>query len=86
MTRPFRLGINYWPAASAMAWWPAFDAAECSADFRRIAAAGFDSVRLFLTWEHFQPRAVRVDEQMIERLIWRRRRACRSCPPSSPGT
>ncbi len=68
MTRPFRLGINYWPAASAMAWWPAFDAAECSADFRRIAAAGFDSVRLFLTWEHFQPRAVRVDEQMIERL------------------
>ena len=52
-----------------MGWWPAFDATECSADFERISAAGFDSVRLFLTWEHFQPDPAQVDTQMIARLV-----------------
>ncbi|MBW2381895.1 MAG: hypothetical protein JRG70_20605 [Deltaproteobacteria bacterium] len=34
---PFRLGVNYWPARTAMGWWTAFDLAEVAADFGRIA-------------------------------------------------
>lgn len=69
MSRHFRLGINYWPARTAMGWWHAFERAEVAADFLRIAASGFDSVRLFLTWEDFQPTPQRVDPQMIDRLV-----------------
>ncbi|MFN0030270.1 MAG: hypothetical protein ACKV2O_24215 [Acidimicrobiales bacterium] len=67
--RRFRLGVNYWPARAALTWWEHFDAAVVAADFQRIAAAGFDSVRLFLTWEAFQPDPHRVDGAMLDRLV-----------------
>jgi endo-1,4-beta-mannosidase len=51
----FRVGVNYWPARTAMGWWAEFDHTEVASDFARIAASGLDSVRLFLTWEDFQP-------------------------------
>ncbi len=44
-----------------MGWWTDFDSAEVGADFERIVGAGFDSVRLFLTWEAFQPAPNTVD-------------------------
>ncbi|MGB8330146.1 MAG: hypothetical protein WCE62_08445, partial [Polyangiales bacterium] len=66
---PFRLGVNYWPARTAMGWWTAFDPGEVAADFSRIAGCGFDSVRIFLTWEDFQPRPSRVDSTMLDRLV-----------------
>ena len=50
---PFRLGINYWPARTAMAMWSHFDPEALDADFSRIAAAGLQSVRFFLLWETF---------------------------------
>jgi endo-1,4-beta-mannosidase len=65
----FRLGINYWPARTAMGWWTAFERSEVARDFTRIAASGFDSIRLFLTWEDFQPTPESVDQQMVERLV-----------------
>jgi endo-1,4-beta-mannosidase len=52
-----------------MGWWTDFDAAEVGSDFERIAAAGFDSVRLFLTWEDFQPAPNSVDTDMLDRLV-----------------
>ena len=52
-----------------MSWWSKFDLAEVEADFRRIAACGLDSVRMFLTWEDFQPAPDRVDRWMLERLV-----------------
>lgn len=64
----FRLGINYWPARTAMGWWKAFDPAEVATDFARIAAGGFDSVRLSLLWEDFQPAPDTVDARMLQRL------------------
>lgn len=64
----FRLGVNYWPARTAMGWWQAFDRTEVATDFARIAGCGFDSVRLFLTWEDFQPTPSRVDATLIEHL------------------
>ena len=66
---PFRLGVNYWPARTAMGWWSAFDQAEVAADFGRIAGCGFDSVRIFLTWEEFQPTPSHVDGAMVDRLL-----------------
>lgn len=67
-TKPFRLGVNYWPARTAMRWWSEFDASEVAADFGRIAGCGFDSVRIFLTWEDFQPTPSRIDRLMVDRL------------------
>jgi endo-1,4-beta-mannosidase len=52
-----------------MSWWSSFDPAEVETDFARIAAAGLDSVRVFLTWEDFQPAAGRVDREMLARLV-----------------
>jgi endo-1,4-beta-mannosidase len=65
----FRLGVNYWPSASAMGWWKAFDRAQLAGDLARIASAGFDSVRIFLQWEDFQPTPFRVDEGSVANLI-----------------
>jgi endo-1,4-beta-mannosidase len=65
----FRLGVNYWPARTAMGWWKDFDPSEVAADFARISASGFDSLRLFLTWEDFQPAPDRVDASMLRRLV-----------------
>jgi len=55
----FLLGVNYWPAAKAMYWWQNFDRAEVEQDFRRLAAAGFQVVRIFLIWEDFNQRPTR---------------------------
>jgi endo-1,4-beta-mannosidase len=52
-----------------MSWWSKFDLAEVEADFGRIAACGLDSVRMFLTWEDFQPAPDRVDRWMLARLV-----------------
>jgi endo-1,4-beta-mannosidase len=65
----FRVGVNYWPARTAMGWWSDFDREEVVADFARIAASELDSVRLFLTWEAFQPAPNEVDREMLDRLV-----------------
>jgi endo-1,4-beta-mannosidase len=64
----FRLGINYWPADKAMYWWSRFDAAQVRADFERLRKAGFDSVRIFLLWEDFQPEPARVSARALDDL------------------
>ncbi|HXU09570.1 MAG TPA: hypothetical protein VN743_11295, partial [Blastocatellia bacterium] len=61
----FRLGINYWPVSSAMYWWDRFDTDEVRQDFALIAEAGFDSVRVFLLWENFQPSANRISDRAL---------------------
>ncbi len=65
----FRLGVNYWPARTAMGWWSTFDLGEVVHDFDRIAASGMDSVRLFLRWEDFQSAPDRVDRDALRRLV-----------------
>lgn len=65
----FRLGINYWPSRTALGWWQDFDAVETAEDLARMASAGFDSLRIFLTWEAFQPAPDRADRGMLERLV-----------------
>jgi len=65
----FRLGINYWPVSSAMYWWDRFDAGEVRRDFALISEAGFDSVRVFLLWENFQPSPNKVSGRALDRLV-----------------
>ena len=65
----FRIGVNYWPARTAMGWWSDFNEEEVATDFARIAACGLDSVRLFLTWETFQPAPDKVEKGMLDRLV-----------------
>jgi endo-1,4-beta-mannosidase len=52
-----------------MSWWSQFDPGEVATDFGRIAACGLDSVRVFLTWEDFQPAPNHVDRTMLDRLV-----------------
>jgi len=52
-----------------MGWWSHFDRDEVACDFDRIAAAGLDSVRVFLLWEDFQPSPHEIDRDMLERLV-----------------
>ena len=52
--------------------WQSFDAGEIAADFARIAALGFDSVRFFVRWDVLQPKRDRIDDTTlahIERLV-----------------
>lgn len=65
----FRLGVNYWPARTAMGWWTDFDGSEVGTDFARIAESGFDSVRLSLLWEDFQPAPETVKAELLQRLV-----------------
>lgn len=65
----FTVGVNYWPARTAMRWWTMFDPAEVRVDFNRIATAGLDSARIFLTWEDFQPTPDTVSRQMLDKLV-----------------
>jgi endo-1,4-beta-mannosidase len=65
----FDVGVNYWPARTAMRWWTMFDAAEVRDDFARIAAAGLRSVRIFLAWEDFQPAPDTVSSPQLGRLV-----------------
>jgi endo-1,4-beta-mannosidase len=67
--RKFRLGLNYWPANKAMYWWKLFQLSEVKADFYRISQAGFDSVRIFLLWEDFQPSLKKISKQSLKNLI-----------------
>jgi len=51
----FLTGINYWPAHKAMYWWRDFEIREVDEDFKKLAENNFRLVRIFLTWEDFQP-------------------------------
>lgn len=65
---PFTLGVNYWPASTAMRMWQRFDREEITADFRRCAAAGAGTVRIFLRWDDFQPDPGSVDDRALAKL------------------
>jgi endo-1,4-beta-mannosidase len=64
----FRLGVNYWPARTAMYWWDDVQAPEVDRDMARIAELGLQEARIFLLWEAFQPRAEVVSDQALGSL------------------
>ena len=64
----FMKGINYWPASKAMYWWKAFDLDEVEADFRKLHRFHLNLVRIFLSWEDFQPQPDRISPTKLENL------------------
>jgi endo-1,4-beta-mannosidase len=66
---PFRLGVNYWPAETAMDWLVAYDPAVTRRDFARARRAGFDSLRVFVRWADVQPAEGRIDAAVLGRLV-----------------
>jgi endo-1,4-beta-mannosidase len=64
----FRLGVNYWPARTAMYWWDDVRADEIDADMARIADVGLQEARIFLFWETFQPGPDRVSGRALADL------------------
>jgi len=65
----FRLGVNYWPSASAMAWLDRYDGVAVRRDFLRIARQGLDTVRIFLRWEDLQPAPATIDSAALAEVI-----------------
>jgi endo-1,4-beta-mannosidase len=65
----FRLGVNYWPAETAMGWLETYDPAVTRRDFHRVSRAGFDNVRVFLRWEDAQPTQSTVATAILDRLV-----------------
>ena len=61
----FRLGVNYWPARTAMYWWDDVRFAEVDRDMARIADLGLQEARIFLLWETFQPLPDRVSGEAL---------------------
>ena len=69
MTQSFEVGVNYWPASSAMRWWRRFDAGEVDRDFARVRDSGGQLVRFFLLWEDFQPQPTSVSDRSLALLV-----------------
>jgi endo-1,4-beta-mannosidase len=65
----FRLGVNYWPAETAMTWLTAYDGGIVRRDFDRIAGAGMDTARIFLRWEDIQPTPTSIDRRALAAII-----------------
>lgn len=53
--KQFICGINYWPINKAMYWWRNFDYEEVRNDFAVLANYRLKLIRIFLSWEDFQP-------------------------------
>jgi endo-1,4-beta-mannosidase len=65
----FRLGVNYWPAETAMDWLAAYDPVVTRRDFARARDAGFDSLRVFVRWADIQPAEGTIDTTILGRLV-----------------
>ncbi|MEN6461075.1 MAG: hypothetical protein ABFC94_06885 [Syntrophomonas sp.] len=51
-----------------MYWWKSFDTEEVNEDFARLSRWGINTIRIFLTWEDFQPSPDRIPSSMIGHL------------------
>jgi endo-1,4-beta-mannosidase len=52
-----------------MAWLTRYDAVVVRRDFRRIAANGLDTVRIFLRWEDLQPSPTTIDSAALDEVV-----------------
>ncbi|MDW5329538.1 cellulase family glycosylhydrolase [Plantactinospora sp. KLBMP9567] len=61
------LGATYFPAAGCRLWRD-WDVAEMTRDFAAMAAAGLNTVRIFVIWRDFEPVEGVVEESSVTRL------------------
>ncbi len=67
--RPFvPVGVNYWPASCGVEMWARWPEAEIRADLALVRRLGLNTVRFFLRWQDFEPRAGRLAAANLRRL------------------
>ncbi|MEU4210432.1 hypothetical protein AB0F13_10640 [Streptomyces sp. NPDC026206] len=62
------LGVNYHPSAAGCRIWSDWDPGALRRDMGDIAAAGLNTVRLFVFWRDFEPTEGHVDADVLDRL------------------
>ncbi|MEU7576105.1 cellulase family glycosylhydrolase [Streptomyces sp. NPDC041068] len=62
------VGVNYHPSPTGCDYWREWDGARLDDDFRRMAAAGLNTVRVFVFWADFEPKEGVYDPAMTGRL------------------
>ncbi len=66
---PFSVaGVDYHPSAAGCRIWTDWDPSALRRDFRAMADAGLNTVRLFLFWRDFEPAPGRHDPVVLDRL------------------
>lgn len=67
--QPFvSVGVNYHPSPAGCDYWREWDGARIDDDFRRMAAAGLNTVRFFVFWADFEPKEGVYDPTTTDRL------------------
>lgn len=64
----FLLGINYFPRRKGIKLWQTFDRGEVRDELAQIASWGVDAVRVFLTWQDFQPGEMHINHRALDDL------------------
>jgi hypothetical protein len=64
----FSLGVTYWPRQAGLLFWQRYDRGPVRDELAHIAALGFDTVRLCLVWEDFQPGPTRINSRAMRSL------------------
>ena len=64
----FSLGVTYWPRQAGPLFWQRYDRGAVRDELAHIAALGFDTVRLCLVWEDFQPGPTRINSRAMRSL------------------
>lgn len=62
------VGVTYHPSTAGCRLWTDWSPEAVDRDLRRIAAAGLNTVRVFLYWRDLQPRPGAVDERLLGRV------------------
>lgn len=55
MKEEFLIGCNYWPSYGGCMAWKSFDEKVVRTDIERLVAYGVNCIRIFPSWEDFQP-------------------------------
>lgn len=66
MKEEFLIGCNYWPSNGGCLAWKAFDEKVIESDMEKLAAYGVRCIRIFPSWEDFQP----IRENPIPKSPW----------------
>ncbi|MGQ9549582.1 MAG: glycoside hydrolase 5 family protein [Roseiflexus sp.] len=64
----FSLGVTFWPRQAGPLFWQRYDRGAVRDELAHIAALGFDTVRLCLVWEDFQPGPARINSRAMRSL------------------
>lgn len=64
----FLVGVNYLPADKFIQFWKQFNLEQITHDFQQIKQKNFKVIRIFLTWEDFQPQPDQINQLQLNNL------------------